>query len=92
MLDHGDFHQAFYSVPPEFYGRSVWVRWDTHMVRIFDHRFQKIAVHSRTEAGRFSTQPDHIHSEKLNGVERGGTYLLQRAGRIGPESARWSFS
>ena len=48
------------------------------------------AVHTRQEPGRFSTQDQHIASEKRSGVERGAVYLLRRARMIGEHSARWA--
>ncbi len=33
---HVEVDKAFYSVPPEYLGRTVWVRWDVRLVRIFD--------------------------------------------------------
>ena len=36
--------KAFYSVPPEHLGRTVWARWDARMVRIFDQQMRPIAV------------------------------------------------
>ena len=43
--------------------RTVWVRWDARLVRIFNHRFEQIALHVRHEQGRFSTQAEHIARE-----------------------------
>lgn len=87
---HVEVDKAYYSVPPEFVGRRVWVRWDSHLVRIFDAGLRQIAVHARHSAGRFSTQAPHIAAEKIAGVERGAAWLLRKAGLIGPESARWA--
>ena len=33
---HVEVDKAYYSVPPEYLGRQVWVRWDNHMVRVFN--------------------------------------------------------
>jgi transposase len=87
---HVEIEKGFYSVPPEFVGRPVWARWDSRLVRIFDERFNQIAVHTRTEPGRFSTQGGHIAAEKMSAVEHGTAYLLERVAKIGPEAARWS--
>jgi hypothetical protein len=91
---HRDGHvavaQAYYSVPPEYVGRQVWVRWDAHLVKIFNHRREPLAVHARQEAGRFATSEAHIHRHKTTLVERGATYLLQQAARLGPAVAGWS--
>jgi hypothetical protein len=87
---HVDVERAYYSVPPEYYRHKVWVRYDTRMVRVFDHRMTPIATHVRVEPGRFSTQDAHIASEKISRVENGAEYLLGRATRIGPKTALWA--
>jgi len=38
---HIEVDKAYYSVPPEYLGREVWVRWDSRTVRIFNHRFEQ---------------------------------------------------
>ncbi|MFH1922158.1 MAG: hypothetical protein ABIP48_20030 [Planctomycetota bacterium] len=87
---HVEVAKAYYSVPPEYLGRTLWVRWDLRLVRIFNSRMEQIAVHVRQEPGHFSTQNQHIASEKRSGVERGAVYLLSRARLIGEHSARWA--
>ncbi|MGB7732313.1 MAG: IS21 family transposase [Thermoguttaceae bacterium] len=87
---HVEVAKAYYSVPPEYLGRTLWVRWDLRLVRIFNGRMEQIALHPRQEPGRFSTQDKHIASEKRSGVERGATYLLCRARMIGEHAARWA--
>lgn len=82
--------KAYYSVPPEYVGTDVWVRWDGRLVRIFNLRLDEIAVHPQAEAGRFTTAPAHLASEKTSSIERGATWLLRRVARIGPQSARWA--
>ena len=87
---HVEVAKAYYSVPPEYLGHRLWVRWDAHMVRIFDGRMQPIAVHARKEEGRFSTQNSHILAEKINRVERGAAWLLDKVGCIGAPTRRWA--
>lgn len=87
---HVEVAKAYYSVPPEFLGRTVWARWDARTVRIFDSRMQQIAIHVRSEPGRFRTDQRHILDRKITGVERGATWLLQKAGLIGAEASRWA--
>jgi transposase len=89
---HVEVDHAYYSVPPEYLARRVWVRWDARMVRVFNDRMEQVAVHVRHEPGRFSTQSPHIASEKVSGVERGAAWHLERVRRIGPESARWALA
>ena len=53
---HVEVDRAYYSVPPEYLARQVWVRWDARLVRIFNDRMEPVAVHVKQEPGRFSTQ------------------------------------
>ena len=87
---HIEVDKAYYSVPPEYVSRSVWVRWDGRLVRVFNHRFEQIAVHARREPGRFSTQDQHIPHQKRSGIERGAAYHLNKASLIGPAAGRWA--
>jgi transposase len=87
---HVEVKRAFYSAPPEYLGRRVWVRWDGRLVRLFNDKLEMIAVHPQREAGRFSTLGEHIVTEKVNAVERGSTWLLGRIRHIGTHSLRWA--
>ena len=90
---HSDGHvavdKAYYSAPPEFLGRDVWVRYDSRIVRIFDARMNLIATHTRQEPGGFSTLDPHILDRKIAGVERGAAWLLGKVAAIGPHAQRW---
>lgn len=87
---HVEVAKAYYSVPPEYLSRTVWVRWDARLVRVFNSRFEQIALHVRHEPGRFSTDRSHIAREKINGIERGAAYLLSKVQTIGPRSHEWA--
>jgi len=87
---HVEVNKAYYSVPPEYMGREVWVRWDGHLVRVFNQRMEPVATHVQAEPGRFSTQDAHIHSRKISGVERGSAWLLNKVSFIGPQTAGWA--
>jgi transposase len=87
---HVEVARSYYSLPPEYVGRTVWVRWDARLVRIFDHRLEPIIVHVRLEPGRFSTDPKHLHPHKVSVVERGAGDLLARTRHIGPHAHGWS--
>ena len=87
---HVEVAKAYYSVPPEYLGRTVWVRWDARLVRVFNQRWEQIAIHTRHEPGRFSTQNAHIPQRKVNGLERGAKWLLTKVGQIGPHTRAWS--
>lgn len=87
---HIELQKAYYSVPPEYVGREVWVRWELRLVRIFNHRFEPIALHVRAEPGQFCTDNAHIHDHKRVIIERGEEWLLRRTELIGPQTAAWS--
>lgn len=87
---HVEVAKAYYSVPPEYLGHTVWARWDAHLVRIFNHRFEQVALHVRHEPGRFSTQGQHLAPEKISGLERGAGYLLSKIRGIGPQAHQWA--
>ena len=81
---------AYYSVPAEYLGHEVWVRWNQQTVRILNHRMESIAVHCTQAAGRFSTLGDHIVPEKSHMIERGVEYLLRKVRLLGPHATRWA--
>lgn len=87
---HVEVAKAYYSVPPEYLARTVWVRWDARLVRIFNGHLQQIATHVRHEPGRFRTADAHVAPEKIDGVERGAAYLMNKARLIGPQSHQWA--
>jgi transposase len=87
---HVEVAKAYYSAPIEYLGRSVWARWDTRLVHLFNQRFEQIAVHLRQEPGRFSTLSPHIAAEKISGLERGAAHLLRQVDLIGPQARRWA--
>lgn len=87
---HVAIDRAFYSAPPEYVGREVWARWDARTVRLLDNDLNTIAVFARSEQGKFNTKTQHIATEKINSIEKGGAYLLRKAACIGDHSVRWS--
>ncbi len=87
---HVEVAKAYYSAPPEYLGRRVWVRWDGRTIRIFNHRLEQIALHVRREPGRFSTLGEHLAPEKISGVERGATWLLGQAAGLGEHVQAWA--
>ena len=87
---HVEVQKAYYSVPCEYLSHRLWVRWDSHLVRIFDEQMRPIAVHVRQEPGRFSTQPVHIPAAKISGVEQGSGRLLFKAQQVGDQIGQWA--
>jgi transposase len=87
---HVEVDKAYYSVPPEYLGRQVWVQWDNHLVRVLNQRQQSIAVHAKRQPGCFSTQNTHIPLEKTSPVELGAERLLFKVRRLGTQATRWA--
>ena len=87
---HVEVDKAFYSVPPEYVGRRLWVRWDGRLVRVFNDRWQRVALHAKAEPGRFRTAAEHIPRKKVSAVERGTDALLRQVARIGPHTRQWA--
>jgi transposase len=87
---HIEVAKAFYSVPPEYLTRTVWVRWDARLVHVFNQRMEQITLHVRNEPGRFSTQAGHIAAEKISGVERGVKWLMMKINLIGSHTTAWA--
>jgi len=87
---HVEVAKAYYSVPPEYVGRDVWVRYDGRVVRIFNDRFEQIAIHAKAHPGRFQTEGKHLASKKISMVERGAEYMLSKVKWIGPNSHLWA--
>lgn len=87
---HVEIAKSYYSVPPEYLDREVWVRWDSRLVRVFNSRFEQIAVHPKVEPGRFNTSRSHLADQKISAVERGAEYMLRKALCIGAEASLWA--
>jgi transposase len=85
-----ELQRAYYSVPPEYVGRKVWVRWEARLVRVFNQRREVVAVHVRVEPGKFQTDPNHLHSPYRRVVQQGMDYLLDRTRLIGPQTGSWA--
>jgi hypothetical protein len=87
---HLEVDKAYYSAPPEYVGRRLWVRWNARLVRVFNDRWEQVAVHAKAEPGRFRTSPEHIPQEKISAVERGTDALLRQIAAIGPQTRQWA--
>ena len=87
---HVAVNRAYYSVPAEYLGHDVWVRWNSQTVRILNHRLESIAVHCAQPAGRFSTLGEHIPPAKSHMIERGIEFILRKVRFLGPHATRWA--
>lgn len=87
---HVSVDKSYYSVPPEYLGRTLWVRWDSRLVRVLNDRMEVICTHATQAQGKFSTLAEHIASEKISPVERGTEWLLEKVSFIGENTRNWS--
>jgi transposase len=89
---HVEFDKAYYSVPPEYTNREVWVRGESRLVRIFSLKMEPITVHCRVEPGRSQTADGHIHPLKRRIADHGTAYLLERCQNIGAGAGAWALA
>jgi len=87
---HVEVARAYYSVPPEYTRREVWVRFDGRMVEIFNDAMERLCVHVQKEPGQRSTRREHIPSEKISNPERGDEWMLKKVWVIGDEARAWA--
>jgi transposase len=88
---HIEFKRAYYSVPPEYVGRDVWVRQESRLLRIYNMRREQIALHPLAQRpGQWTTDDVHLHSSKRHIIERGADYLLERCRLLGPLTGAWT--
>ena len=89
---HVEFDKAYYSVPPEYTGREVWVRGESRLIRIFSLKMELATVHPRVEPGHTQTDAAHLHPLKRRLADRGSAYLLARCQDVGPHTGAWALA
>jgi transposase len=89
---HVEFDKAYYSVPPEYTGREVWVRGESRVIRIYTLKMDLITAHVRTEPGLARTEDAHIHPLKRRLADRGTVYLLERCQSFGSSVGAWAIA
>jgi transposase len=87
---HVEIDKAYYSAPPEYVGRRLWARWDGRLIRLFNDRWEQVAIHAKAEPGRFRTAAEHIPTEKVSAVERGTDAMLRQIAAIVPQTQQWA--
>jgi hypothetical protein len=80
--------KAYYLVPPQYMGNDVWARWDGREVRIFNQRWEQIALHSHQEPGRF-TKPLGLGGGQ-GPLQQQLDYWLKRAQELGDPCGLWA--
>jgi len=89
---HVEFEKAYYSVPPEYTNREVWVRGESRLIRIFSLKMEPITVHCRAEPGNTQTADGHIHPLKRRLADRGTLYLIERCQSYGACVGAWALA
>lgn len=87
---HVEIAKAYYSVPPEYTRRELWVRYDGRLVEIFNDRMERLCVHAQKEPGQRSTVRAHIPPEKISNPELGNEWMLRKAWNIGDGAHAWA--
>ncbi len=87
---HVEVAKAYYSVPPEYTRRELWVRYDGRLVEIFNGKMERLCVHARKEPGGRSTRREHIPPEKIGNPELGNEWMLEKAWSIGDGAHAWA--
>lgn len=86
---HLVFEGSYYSAPFRFLGQSLWICAGTRQVRIYNDKYEMVATHDRaTKPGERQTHRDHLPPQKLPGLERNRSDLLEQAGKIGPATQK----
>lgn len=79
---------GFYPAPTHLVGAQLQVRWDQHLVRIFEGE-QLRSVHARVRPGEFAHrpgQPSGLGSSQRAYLAK----LLGRCARVGPDLHQWA--
>jgi transposase len=87
---HVEYDKAYYSVPPEYTRREVWVRGESKLVQIYTLQMELIVTHARVAPGQTSTADAHIHPLKRRLADQGTGYLLNRCQALGPSAGAWA--
>jgi transposase len=90
---HGDHHvqfrKAFYSVPTRHVGKTVWVRGDTKLIRIYVHG-ECVKVHAPVAEGRRSTDYQDYPAERAVYAMRDPESVIREAARQGEHAGRFA--
>lgn len=85
---HVEVDGAFYPAPPQLVGHDVEVRFDRHLVRIFDGE-AAVAVHARVQPGEYAREPGG--SKGPSSSQRAFLVnLLSRCERVGTPLKEWA--
>lgn len=85
---HVEVAQSFYPVPPRLIGKDVEVRWDEHLVRVFEGE-ALVAVRPRVAPGDYAPSPGQSSSEMASSTRSYLNALLGRCERLGAPLRQW---
>lgn len=85
---HVEIDGAFYPAPPHLVGQDVEVRFDRHLVRVFDGE-TPVAVHARVQPGEYAREPGGA-KEPSSSQRAFLTHLLARCERVGTPLKEWA--
>jgi len=80
---------AFYPVPPHLIHQTLRVRWDRHLVRVFDGEML-VAVRQRVPPGCYAPRPGGSSLEVTSTQRAFEEHLLGRCERVGAPLRRWA--
>jgi len=81
--------RAFYEVPAEYIGHSVWVRWDGRMVRVLTSELETIISHPQIEPGRFSKSLG-CQGHPCPSIEESHGYYVKKVAPLGVHVLAWA--
>lgn len=81
--------RAYYHVPPEYINRTVWVRWDSKMVHVFEQNMTPIIKHVRLEPGKFS-QCLAARGRRKDCKAHSSQHWINKSALIGPFAGKWA--
>lgn len=85
---HVEVDGGFYPAPPHLVGQDLEVRFDRHLVRLFDGE-AAVAVHARVKPGEYAREPGG--SKESNSSQRAFlAHLLARCERVGAPLKQWA--
>jgi transposase len=84
---HVEVDGSFYPVPVALLGQRVRVRWDTHLVRVFEAD-TVVAVHAKIAPGLFA--PRAGEAEATTRQQAFVDRLIGQCARVGPAAGAWA--
>jgi transposase len=81
--------RAYYLVPSEYLRRTLWVRWDVRMVRVFNEDMEPVVSHVRLNPGQF-TKALGAQGRPCASVEESQKFYAGQAAKLGASAGGWA--